>query len=67
MTDDDVIEISVTSGQEGADAANIQVRFGNKKATVLLRPGTMLTRMTDADWRQEFGELAAALNKTRII
>jgi hypothetical protein len=69
MTDDAAIEItSVTSDPEsGGDAVNIQVRFGKKKkAIILLKPGKMLQRMSDADWREELRELADALHEARV-
>jgi uncharacterized protein len=51
---------------EGGDAVTIQVRYGAKNATVMLRPGYPLSRKTNADWREELMALAEALQHAPI-
>jgi TPR repeat protein len=63
----DTIQILIPARDpEGGDAVTIQVRYGAKNATVMLRPGYQLSRMTDADWREELIALAEALQHAPI-
>lgn len=64
----DGIEIgSVMQNPQGGDAVTIEIRFAEKEATIMLRPGVFLPRMSESDWRKELEALASALRDLPIL
>jgi hypothetical protein len=57
---DEIEIITVKSHPQGGDAATIEVRYGAKKATLMLMPGS-IAGMTKHSWRDELKALASAL------
>jgi hypothetical protein len=64
----DTIKISApTTHPAGGDAVTINVQYGDKSATIMLRLGYLPSQMTETDWRLELATLAAALQAAPIV
>jgi hypothetical protein len=63
---DEIKILSHTLHPEGGDAVTIEVHYGSKNATILLKPRELLVAMTDQSWRAELAALASALNQAPI-